>query len=591
MDFGILVVTLLLFYALILFITEALPYDITAISIMAILVFTGILTADQAVYGLASRPVITIGALFVVSAGLIRSGAIDLISERIIAFSGGRPLRILLISTLMAAVLSAFINDTPVVMIFIPIILTVSSRHRISPSKLLIPISYACILGGSCTLIGTSNNILISGLSLSLGGPELSMFELSRLGVITAASGILFMLLFSQKILPERRTFTDYSSGGSAHYMTELIIQEESSLAGQTVEAGFSAKYPDIDLFEIIKGRMILYPPYDDIVIDPGDTLLIRAGVNDFMALLKSKDVKVTGEDMGEDFKISEKKMMLGEVLITPNSKFINETVMDPRFKEELGLNIIAVQRRGVHHRYGAFNRPLTLGDILLVQADESDLKYLSKNPNLMRLEGVEEQVVDRSKAPISIAIMMGVIIMASSGVLNIMVWAMLGAMLMVMTRCLRLRTAYRSIDFSVLMLIAGTMALGSAMSKTGAAQLYAEGMYYLLGGYGPRAVLSGLLCLAILMSNIMNSKATASLFTPIALSLAGTVGVDARPFLIALCFGVNAPFATPVGFQTNMLVLGPGGYKFVDYIKMGAPLCLLVWILGSLLIPLLWAF
>jgi len=208
-----------------------------------------------------------------------------------------------------------------------------------------------------------------------------------------------------------------------------------------------------------------------------------------------------------------------------------------------------------------------------------------------MRLEGVEEQVVDRSRAPIAIIIMLGVILMASSGILNIMVRALTGAMLMVMTRCLRLRTAYRSIDFSILILIAGTMALGSAMAKTGAAALYAEAMFDLLGDYGPRAVLSGMLALAILMSNIMNSKATASLFTPLAITLAQTMGVDTRPFLIALCFGVNAPLATPVGFQTNMLVLGPGGYKFVDYLKMGTPLCFIIWLLASLLIPVLWPF
>jgi len=591
MDFGILIVTLLLAYALVLFITEAVPYDITAISIMVLLIFTGILKPDEAIYGLASRPVITIGALFVVSAGLIRSGAIDYISDRIISLSAGRPQRMLLISILLTALLSAFINDTPVVMIFIPIMLTVASRYRISPSRLLIPISYSCILGGSCTLIGTSNNILISGLSLSFGGLELSMFELARLGLITALCGILFIFLFSQKVLPRRKTFTEFSRGGSADYMTELIVRPNSSLIGKTIQKGFLEKYPKIKIFEMIKGQAILYPPYDNVLLDEGDDLLIRANVNDFLELLKSDDVHLAKDIVGDDFSISQKRLVLGEVLITPNSKFINETVKDPRFKEELGLTIIAVQRRGIHHKYGAFTRSLRLGDILLVQADESDLRYLRKNPNLMLLEGIEEQVVDKSKAPIAMVIMLGVIVMASSGLLNIMVWALTGAILMVVTRCLRLRAAYHSIDFSILMLIAGTMALGSAMEKTGAAELYADNLFRLLGGYGPQAVLSGLLALTIIMSNIMNSKATASLFTPLALTLAGTMGVDPRPFIIALCFGVNAPFATPVGFQTNMLVLGPGGYKFVDYLKLGIPLCIIIWILASLLIPVLWHF
>jgi di/tricarboxylate transporter len=590
-DFGILIVSILLIYALVLFVTEALPYDVTALSLMVILVFSGILTLDEAVVGFANSAVITIGALFVVSAGLIRSGAVVYVSDKIIRLSGGKPFRALLISIVLVAVFSAFINNTPVVIIFIPIILTVASSNNISASKLLIPISYASILGGSCTLIGTSNNILVSGLSTHFGGSEIGMFDLTPLGVPITVAGIIFLLLLSKKILPDRKTFSEFTKGRGADYMTELIVRKDSPLVGQSIGGGFSAKYPQIKIFEVIKGQSILYPPYDDVVLAEDDSLLIRATVNDFLALLKNRDVNLPEEVTGKDFKISQKNVMLSEILITPNSKFVNETVEDHRFKDELHLSIIAVQRRGTHRRYGTFKRPLAVGDILLVQADEADLKHLTGNPNLMPLEGVEEQMVDKSKAPIAVSIMMGIILLASFGILNITLLALTGAALMVITRCLRTRSAYRSIDFSVLMLIVGAMSLGHAMEKTGAAALYANTMYDLIGSYGPHAVCSGLLGLTIVLTNIMSSKATASIFTPLAISLAKTMGVDPQPFIMAICFGVNAPFASPVGFQTNMLVLGPGGYKFVDYLKLGVPLCLIVWILGTLLIPVLWHF
>ena len=591
MDFGILIVTLLLVYALILFVTELLPYEITAISIMLILIFTGILTLEEALVGFANRAVITIAALFVVSAGLIRSGAVVYVTKKIVNFSGGKPLKTLFISVVIVALFSAFINNTPVVIIFIPIILAVASHNRMSPSKLLIPVSYASILAGSCTLIGTSNNILVSGLSLHFGGFELSMFELTPVGVPITCCGILFMLLFSQKFLPQRKTFAEMTRGGSADYMTELVMQSGSPLIGTTMKDGLAARYPNVNIFEVIKGRSILYPPYEDVVLEEGDSLLVRGSVEDVMNLLKSKYVNLAENISGKDFSISQKNMVLSEILITPNSKFVNETVEDDRFKEELGLTIIAVQRRGIHRKYGAFKRPLMMGDILLVQADEADLRHLVGNPNLMRLEGIEERVVDRDKAPIAITIMLGIILLASFNVLNITLLVLAGAALMVITRCLSTRTAYRSIDLSVLLLIIGTIALGHAMAKTGAAELYANSLYNLIGSYGPHAVCSGLLAMTIVMTNIMSSKATASIFVPLAISLAHTMGVNPEPFVMAICFGVNAPFASPVGFQTNMLVLGPGGYKFVDYLKLGIPLCLIVWILATLMIPVFWPF
>jgi di/tricarboxylate transporter len=587
------IVSIIIFITLALLITEKMRIDLTAIGIMVALMVTRILTPMEAVAGFASPAVITVGAMFLISRAMIRTGAVGFIAKKVIEHSRDNAKVAMLLTLLIVGIASAFINNTPVVVLFIPIILSLSCEYDLSPSKFLIPISYASILAGTCTLIGTSTNIIISDLSFMYGHGRLSMFELSSLGLPVAILGIVFLYFVSPRIMPGHASpVCELEDRPDRRYLAELVIPQSSQLIGKDPGDVFVQRYPTLEIFEIIREGRIFYPERDKMNIDANDLLLVKGSANDLITILNDKIVDLPHLEEGLEFTAGGKESLILELIIPPQSSLLGERLLDTNLQQDPDIHIIAVKRRSLLYTEQKIqNVQLRVGDIVLVQCPEKKLERLRRGSDFIIVEDVHHEIIHKKKARWALLIFSALIVAATTGLAEIMVCALAAVFLMVITGCLQLRDAYRSMQGSVLMLIIGTIALGTAMEKTGAAGFYAQGFLSLFHGARPEYILGGIILLTSISTQILSNNATAVLLIPIAISTALSLGVDPKPFIIAVCFGASACYATPIGYQTNLLVYGPGGYRFSDYLKLGIPLNLLVLLAGSLFIPVFWPF
>lgn len=581
--------------ALVLWVTEWLPIDLVALCIPVVLILTGILQPGDAVAGFASTALLTVAAILVVSAGLTQTGVITYVGAQIIHFSRGDERRMILLVMVTMAVFSGFINNTAVVAMFLPIMLGVAKEFEISPSKLLIPLSFASILGGTMSLIGTSTNILVHGLMEENGLEGIGMFEITPVGVVYAAVGLTYMFFIGRHLLPDRGTVTSYlgdtgSPRASGEYMTEVQVPAGSQLIGRLVKESIQKTHPNVRLLQILRDEAVYWPPLDQVEIAEGDIFLLKGDVNEIMALYKQEGLELIPGLKAEAVRYASRDMQLAELVITPNSALIDRSLRDINFRQHYNASVMALQRHGEHLRDELPSIRIRVGDVLLVMVDRTDIpRLMTYGSEFMVLQGVQEIVVNRDKAPIAIGLVLGLIAMATFSSLPVMVVAMGAAILMVITRVLTMRRAYASLDMSVLMLIGGAIALGKAMDQTGTAQLIADTVVNSVGAYGPHVVLSGVYLLTVLFTELMSNNAAAVLMVPIALSVANGLGVDPRPFAIAVAFAGSAAFSTPIGYQTNTLVYGPGGYRFTDFTRVGLPLNVILWIVASFLIPMFW--
>lgn len=587
------IVSAILIVALVLLITEKLPVDLTAIGILVSLIFTRILTPLEAIAGFASPAVIAVGAMFLVSKGMIRTGAVGFIGQKVIEYSRGSPKLALLVILLIVGLASAFINNTPVVVLFIPIVLSLSCELDISPSKFLIPISYASILAGTCTLIGTSTNIIVSDLSFMYGYGALGMFELSVLGVPIALLGVTFLLLAAPRLMPSLHSpICELKDSHHRRYLAELSIPRGSLLIGQDPGRVFAEKYPFLEVLELIRYSHIYYPDRDRVTIAPDDLLLVKSSANDLVEILHSNTVELPLSERGMNFGAGEKESLIVELIIPPQSSLLGERLLESRLRRDPGIHIIAIQRSGLHYTEQKIHDvKLKIGDILLVRCPITRLERLRGQTDFIVVEDVHHEIVHKRKARICFLIFGGMVAAATSGMADIMVCALAAVFFMILTGCLQLRDAYRALQGNVLILIVGTIALGTAMEKTGASKYYAEALLQIFADVGPITALGAIILLTSISTQLLSNNATAILLLPIAISTALGLGLSPKPFIIAVCFGASACFATPIGYQTNLLVYGPGGYRFSDYLKLGIPLNIIVLLMGSWFIPMLWPF
>ena len=586
-------ISLIIVVSLVLLITEKIPVDLTAIGMMAALMVTGVLTPVDAVSGFANPAVITVGAMYIVSRALVRTGVVGVITEKILDHSHG-DLRLAKLSILLTVSgASAFINNTPVVVLFIPIILALSCEYDFSPSNYLIPVSYASILAGTCTLIGTSTNIVVSNLSAMNGYGKLGMFELSPLGVPIALVGVAFLYLSSPRLMPHHAAPTcEMQEDEGQRYLAELLVPEGSRFIQEEAQRLFGEECPTVELFEVIRGPRIFYPHGDRIEISTGDLLFVKGSVNDLIALLNEKVVQLPHSDESNGVFYGDSDSFVVELIVQPQSSLLGERLLDTDIQRDPAVNVIAVKRQNVHYtEHKIQNVSLRTGDIILVRCSREKLDRIREEGDFIIVEDVHYKIVHKRKARWSILIFCGLVGVAGTGLADIMVCAIAGVFLMILTGCIHMREAYRSLQGTVLILIAGTIALGTAMEKTGAAKLYAETFLALFQDLGPHFVLAGIMLLTSIGTHVLSNNAAAIVVLPIAIAAAVSLGVNPKPFIVGVCFGASACYATPIGYQTNLMVYGPGRYRFSDYLKLGIPLNILVLVSGSVFIPLLWPF
>lgn len=580
----------------VVFVKEWLPNDLVALAGMSVLLLFGIL--DEAdlgkVFGNAAP--LTIGAMFVLGEALTRTGVIDGIAVRFEKWAGKSISRAIVILALIVMPLSAFMNNTPVVIVFLPVLLAFSRSTGLKASKLLIPLSFLSILGGTITLIGTSTNLLVSGLSRQQGQPAFGLFEISGLGIVYALVGALYIHFIGRRLLPDRDTVSSLlDSEDTRKFSSAVEIPEGSPLIGVrlTDHPLFTDRKSTI-VYEVIRqGRREEDIPLDAITLQERDVLWFRATAKRLAEIQATPGVDMIHRKAGTpEAEISQgTEVKTVEAIIGPRSPLIGKSVKESNIRRHYGIVVAAVHRKGMNLSEGYQDIRLAFGDTLLLEGPVQNINRLNQEGSFLSLNETVLVAPLKSRAWIAVGILAAVVLAAGFNLLSITSAAIIGAVLAVMTGCLDLRGAYKAVEWNVLFLIYGMLGIGMAMQKTGGAEWIAMGLVGALDGFGPLVILAMIYLLASLLTEMVTNNAVAILLTPIAISIAVSMDVDPRPFLVAIMFGASASFITPIGYQTNTYVYGAGGYRFGDFLKIGIPLNLILWVVAVLLIPKFWPF
>lgn len=589
----IITVTAILVVAIALLVTERLPVDVTGIGIITALMLSGVLSPTEAVSGFSNPAPLAVAALFVVSSGLVRTGALNIVTRLLIRYTDGSRVRFMVMSLVLVGTLSAFLNNTPVVVLSVPIVMAVCAQHGFTPSKFLIPLSYISILAGTCTLIGTSTNILVSDVAAGLGAQAITMFELSTLGIPLALAGGAFMLFFGDMILPNHGSPTtdEFETG---QYLSELKIPPKSRLIGQNPVNGALPRIGGAKIYEVYRKGRIFDLSVSQVTLEESDFLLLRGTVDEIARLLENKDVilpSCSNEVCFESPHLGESKLV--ELLIPTGSGARGVTPKELYMHDFPDVSIIGFIRHNEHYSWRlARTMRLRIGDILLLQASPTALENIRKGDDFIILnDDVVKEVINWKRAPLAVTFFAIMVLAVATGKASILTAAFTAAFGMILTNCLTIREAYQAINLKVLLLIISTIALGSAMQKTGADALYANLFLGLFSGSNPHTVLAAFIFLTSMLSHFLSNNSTAVLLVPVAMATAASLGVDPRPFIIGVAFGASACYATPIGYQTNLIVYGPGNYAFSDYLRLGIPMAAIVCGGSALAIPYIWPF
>jgi di/tricarboxylate transporter len=617
---GTVVVFVLILAALVLFATEPVPVDLTALTILVALVLVDPVTQGMADAGLLAGPVyvlrspgeevaaatarglsgfassatITVLAMFILSGGVQRTGVVRRLGERVAGLTGDSEGRQVAATTGIVSPLSGFINNTAAVAVLLPMVSDLAHKTRNSPSKLLLPLSYASMFGGMLTLIGTSTNILASELYAEFSGRPFSMFEFTQLGAVVTVVGAAYLLTVGRWLTPTRiEPEADLTSEfGLEEYLTEVVVRDDSVLVGKTVSEGLSAAEFDADVLQLVRNGRAFAEPLEPKTIRAGDVLAVRVDRDTLVDLLDAEglDVLADVEVTDEELEAPDEASNLVEVVVAPGSRLVGESLAGMAFRQQYDATVLALRRGGELIRERMDNLILRVGDTLLVQGASESLTRLENNPDFIVAQEIERPDVRSSKTPVAVGLVAAVVGLAALTPIPIVAAALAGALGMVLTGCLRPTEVYDTVQWDVIFLLAGVIPLGLALETTGGAALIADGVVAASATLPAVAVLGLLYVITAVLTNIVSNNASVVLMVPVAIEVAGQLPGDAAlAFVLAVTFAASTEFMTPVGYQTNLFIYGPGGYRFTDYVRVGGPLQAIFAVVTTLGIAAFW--
>lgn len=568
----------------ILFLRETYPTEVVAIGVVGLLLVTGLLPYSDGLAVLSNPAPWTIAAMFIVMGALVRTGSLDRVTRLAESTAKTHPKLAVTLLLGFAALASAFINNTPIVVIMIPIFVQVAKILKQSASKLLIPLSYAAIMGGTLTLIGTSTNLLVDGVARSQGLEPFTIFEVTPLGLVVVAWGMIYLALIGRHLLPDRASMATLLGGNRAKmkFFTEVAIPEDSALIGQNVTEVELFTRDGVRLIDVLRGDASLRRNMDGVTLQLGDRVVLRTEMAELLGMQSSKDLRTID-------KLSSVETTTVEVLITPGCRMVGRSLGSMRLRRRYGVYPLAVHRRNQNIGRQLDDLVVQVGDTLLLEGDPADIQRLAADMDMVDVSTPSERPYRREKAPIALLAMAGIVVLAALNLAPILPLAVLAMAVVLIARCIDAEEAFSFVEGRLLALIFAMLAVGAALEHTGAIELLVGSLAPWLENVPPVVLIWTIYFITTLLTELVSNNAIAVIMAPIAIALGQTMGVDPRPLVVAVMIAASACFATPIGYQTNMLVYGPGGYRFTDYLKVGIPLNISLGVVVCLTIPLLW--
>ncbi|MBF9021095.1 SLC13 family permease [Rhodobacterales bacterium HKCCA1058] len=568
----------------ILFLRETYPTEVVAIGVVGLLLITGLLPYSDGLAVLSNPAPWTIAAMFIVMGALVRTGSLDRVTRLAESTAKTHPKLAVTLLLGFAALASAFINNTPIVVIMIPIFVQVAKILKQSASKLLIPLSYAAIMGGTLTLIGTSTNLLVDGVARSQGLEPFTIFEVTPLGLVVVAWGMIYLALIGRHLLPDRASMATLLGGNRAKmkFFTEVAIPEDSALIGQNVTEVELFTRDGVRLIDVLRGDASLRRNMDGVTLQLGDRVVLRTEMAELLGMQSSKDLRTID-------KLSSVETTTVEVLITPGCRMVGRSLGSMRLRRRYGVYPLAAHRRNQNIGRQLDDLVVQVGDTLLLEGDPADIQRLAADMDMVDVSTPSERPYRREKAPIALLAMAGIVVLAALNLAPILPLAVLAMAVVLIARCIDAEEAFSFVEGRLLALIFAMLAVGAALEHTGAIELLVGSLAPWLENVPPVVLIWTMYFITTLLTELVSNNAIAVIMAPIAIALGQTIGVDPRPLVVAVMIAASACFATPIGYQTNMLVYGPGGYRFTDYLKVGIPLNISLGVVVCLTIPLLW--